>query len=347
MDCRRCGKPICSACSTESGMEGCCPACGKKPTQKDKATAAKSGPAVPPSPNSRTSRALHVGEVTVHADGTVETQDVSPVEESKPTTAGKPGETASRGSGVLDLEGRTKRGKGPEYTSGITRASPPAHEDDISLLGIINSSVSPASVPSEPSTGSVSESGAESLPEERSAKAGEKSTRGNSTAENTRTRTRVGKIVSSNRTLQQLYYALPFAFLAGVLIYAFWILLALLRRQWVQTSVLTAGIAVPWALYKGTTFRKRLGKPLYDNSPGAFYIASVSLVVMAILFVLAEYIAFAVIYRGSDLKDPFKLFVDANTGAMDIVQVVMGFSLAFALPFWLKLGERRPESRSR
>lgn len=153
---------------------------------------------------------------------------------------------------------------------------------------------------------------------------------------------RLSRFAPSGTALRQLSGAVPVALLAGAATYALWLLIAFFARKWVQTSVLTAGIVVPWALFRGTTLKKSYGKPVYSRSPDAVYIAIASFLVMASLFLVAESLAFAVVYRGTNIADPLSRFLRANTGAIDIVQVVMGFVLAFALPFWLKLGERRP-----
>ena len=157
---------------------------------------------------------------------------------------------------------------------------------------------------------------------------------------------RLSRFAPSGRTLRQLSDAVPVAILAGAVTYALWLLLAFFARKWVQTSVLTAGIVVPWALFRGTTIKKSYGKPVYSRSPDAVYTAIASFLVMASLFLVAESLAFAVVYRGTNIADPLSRFLKANTDVLDIVQVVIGFALAFALPFWLKLGERRPESSS-
>jgi len=153
---------------------------------------------------------------------------------------------------------------------------------------------------------------------------------------------RLSGLLPRGGTARQLADAIPVALLAGAVTYAFWLLLALLVRRWVQTSVLTAGIVVPWALFRGTTYRKSYGVPLYTRSPRALYISITSLAVMAALFLVAESLAFAVIYRGTNIADPLSRFLKANTDPLDIIQVALGFVLAAALPFWLKLGERRP-----
>lgn len=292
-ECERCGKPICSACVAGSGDERCCPPCSRKPAGREK-QAVEDLPPIPPSPTPRAPDSFRVGEVTIHADGTVEAPETRPSGVSGPTPIV---ETPPHG-----------------------RPAPPPKEAPVE-----RSTEKPKAKPDS---------------KKRPVKSEKKAA-----APGNRVKERIGEIAASNRTFRQLYYALPFALLAGVIIYAFWIFLALLRRQWVQTSVLTAGITVPWALYKGTTFRKQYGKPIYGNSPKAIYMALASFAVMAILFICAEYLAFVVVYRGSDLLNPFHLFLKANTDIMDIAQIVLGFLLSVSLPYWLKLGEgKRPKS---
>jgi len=60
---------------------------------------------------------------------------------------------------------------------------------------------------------------------------------------------------------------------------------------------------------------------------------------MVILFIVAEAIAFVVVYRGSDFRNPFHDFVQAYFGTLGIIQIVVGFVIAFFLPYLLKKGE--------
>lgn len=276
-----------------------------------------------------------MGEVTIHANGTVETPETPPSVGPGPTPISEtPGETAVRTESEGDIDGEAKAGisrktVSPDMDTGKprTETSRPRRPAPLQKAAPVERSTEGLKV--KPDS------------KKRADKVSEKSaTPGKRFGE------RVAQIAASNRTVRQLYYALPFALLAGVVIYAFWIFLAFLRRQWVQTSVLTAGIAVPWALYKGTTFKKQHGKPIYENSPKAIYMASASLLVMAILFICAQYAAFAVVYRGSDLANPFSLFLKANSSPLDIVQIVLGFLFSVSLPYWLKLGEGKHPKRS-
>jgi hypothetical protein len=143
-------------------------------------------------------------------------------------------------------------------------------------------------------------------------------------------------------TSGQLFNAVPYGVLAGVGVYAFWLLTALIRRQWVQTSVLTAGLAIPWALFRGSTVKKKYGRRVYDKAAPASWTALTAEVIMVVLFFCAEVGGYLIVYRGSNLANHFHDFVKAYTKPLDIVQIALGFAIALVLPYLFKRYEGEP-----
>lgn len=58
-------------------------------------------------------------------------------------------------------------------------------------------------------------------------------------------------------TIKQLEAALPYGLVAAIGVLGFWLILALIRHSWNQWAVFIMGIAVPWALTRGSTVRKK------------------------------------------------------------------------------------------
>ncbi len=126
----------------------------------------------------------------------------------------------------------------------------------------------------------------------------------------------------------------------GILTYALWLFLASVRNNWSQLAVLTAGIMIPWFLFKGTTAKKHLGIPVYRKSPPAIWMAIISILIMLALFPVAEYLAYKTAYVHSREGSALRGFISQKFRVSDIAIMVAGFFLSFGVPFFLKLGER-------
>lgn len=142
---------------------------------------------------------------------------------------------------------------------------------------------------------------------------------------------------------KQVVSALPYALAAGLSISVFWLLLALAGRQWTQIAVLTSGIVVPWAYYKGTTARKHLGRPVWRKPPPAIWMAVPSTIIVASIIPPTEYLAYRIM-RMSNTELMLSDFIQKYFDTTGWILVVAGLLLAFLIPFLLKSGEdwRKP-----
>ncbi|GEM_PF-5482467 len=139
---------------------------------------------------------------------------------------------------------------------------------------------------------------------------------------------------------RQLLLGFAYGMTGGIITYALWLFLASIRNNWSQLTVMTAGIMIPWFLFKGTTAKKRLGVPVYRKSPPAIWMALISLLIMLVMFPIAEYLAFKTAYTPSPTANPLGGFISQNFRGVDIAMIALGFLFSFGVPFFLKLGER-------
>ncbi len=139
--------------------------------------------------------------------------------------------------------------------------------------------------------------------------------------------------------LYQLVSAIPFGVGAAVGVSCVWLVVTFLAKQWSQISVLTTGMVVPWALYKGTTMRKRHGKRVWASPLRPLWTGVTSLTVVAAITPLLEFIAYKIIYGTNSLRLPFSDFMTRYFTATDWILVVCGMALAFIMPFILVSGE--------
>jgi len=139
--------------------------------------------------------------------------------------------------------------------------------------------------------------------------------------------------------LKQLKAALPYGLAAGIGVLGLWLLLAALRHQWTQASVFTTGIVVPWALMKGSTVKKKMGRKVWKAPPPPLWLGLASVAIMLPLVPLAEFLAYKIVSRGTDLADPGSKFMSLYFDAIGIFLIVCGFVLAFGIPYVLRIGE--------
>jgi hypothetical protein len=135
--------------------------------------------------------------------------------------------------------------------------------------------------------------------------------------------------------------ALPLGILVVVCVLGVWLVLAWLSRRWSQVAILTIGLALPWALYVGETSRRRL--PWDNRVPSApvnpVWIAAASLIGVACVTPLAEYLAFKLIVRSSAATVRFSAFMKMYFKAFDWVIVACALVAAVGIPFLLTAGE--------
>lgn len=351
-DCLRCGKPICKQCELESGDPGYCAPCKEALTEEEKhlhgikrkpsvRNKEKLIPAVPPTkedigpsgepepsitPPPKRSR-LDVGELTVHEDGSIE--------EFRPP-ADKPAKAPGTRGGVKPAVGGEP---GLTTSPSADSATPfPAPEKPVAVASPAHVEMSPTAPPAVPGKEKAKTLGLERRSILR--------TMGSLLKSRSESRIglskRIGQRFPATGTVRQILFAFPFGFLAGVAVYGAWLLLAYLRTQWIQTAVITAGIAVPWALFKGSTIKKKRGVRVYDVAPASLWLSLVSGATMIALTLVAEYFAFSIVYRNatSAIGPPFPDFLAKYFKPLDTLQVVIGLLLAFSIPFFLKAGER-------
>jgi hypothetical protein len=132
----------------------------------------------------------------------------------------------------------------------------------------------------------------------------------------------------------QMLYALRYAVGVGALVTGAWLLIAFGAKQWTQISVFTMGVAVPWALFNGTTRRKYLGVRVWRETPPAIYMSTVSFLVVMGFTLLMEYLARLIIF-GS--RFPVSDFAQRYFKTADWVLVICGLALSALTPVVLKV----------
>ena len=140
-------------------------------------------------------------------------------------------------------------------------------------------------------------------------------------------------------TIKQLAAALPYGLMAGICVIGFWLIIASIWHSWTQTAIFTMGIAVPWALTRGSTVRKRMGVRVWKRPPHPIWIGLLSTGIMLPLIPLTEFLAYKIVLRGSDLVSPGSKFMSLYFNAIGIILIVSGFVLAFGIPYVLRIGE--------
>jgi len=142
-------------------------------------------------------------------------------------------------------------------------------------------------------------------------------------------------------TIKQLEAALPYGLMAAIGILGFWLILALIRHSWTQWAVFIMGIAVPWALTRGSTVRKKAGLRVWKSPPHPAWIGLLSAGIMLALVPLAEFLAYKIVSQGTDIVNPGSKFMSLYFDSAGIFFVASGFILAFGIPYVLRIGEGR------
>jgi hypothetical protein len=139
--------------------------------------------------------------------------------------------------------------------------------------------------------------------------------------------------------IKQLKAAFPYGLIAGIGVLGLWLILASIRHSWTQAAVFTMGIAVPWALTKGSTVKKKAGIRVWKGPPHPAWIGLSAAAVMLLLVPLAEFFAYMIVMRGAHLLDPGSKFMSQYFDPTGIFLIVSGFVLAFGVPYVLRMGE--------
>ena len=295
----------------------------------------------PPEPGAT----LDLGEITVHDDGRVEVPERQVTKEAPPAgeAARPPGaEPGSREPSTVEeapAAGRPAKNKEKlplPSPDGIEKPRKKAHPG-------IPAGTSP---PAGERLAKVRKS-RQSVSEPLAAA-------GASVASGIRARTerlREGLAGFYRKTGRQLLSSIPYGLAAGLGLLLLWLLVSFLehyvgkRYGWNQVPVLTIGIVVPWALFKGSTARKRAGQRVWRKAPRPIWISTVSVLILGALFPLTEYLAFRIIQQGTSVH--FGAFLGDHMRPLDIIVVVCAFLLAFVMPFLLRKELSRGARRKR
>ena len=138
--------------------------------------------------------------------------------------------------------------------------------------------------------------------------------------------------------IKQLKAALPYGFIAGIGVMGFWLIIARIWHGWNQAAVFTMGIAVPWALTRGSTVKKKAGRKVWKGPPHPAWIGLSSAGVMLLLAPLMEFLAYEVLVQAHAL-DPGSKFVSLYFDTTGIFLIACGFVLAFGVSYVLRIGE--------
>ena len=139
--------------------------------------------------------------------------------------------------------------------------------------------------------------------------------------------------------IKQLKAALPYGLMAGIGVLGFWLIAARIWHGWTQAAVFTMGIAVPWALTRGSTVKKKAGLKVWKGPPHPAWIGLLSVGVMLPLVPLMEFLAYKIWARGVHLINPGSKFMSLYFDSIGIFLIGTGFILAFGVPYVLRIGE--------
>lgn len=342
--CTRCMKPTCFSCSNEYKGKWYCPACleavkawheargsskkrVKEKKSREPATARGRVPGrstgtgsvlpIPPASAGR-SRALDVSQVTVEAKGQpgsgrpapppLTKAPLSSYPEPPPTIADLPRQAS--GPGMTTGDNARPEGRVPTKTKGPQAVKRPSRQvADASAISSRQHAVS------RPRTARP---------------AARRKERGS-------LRIKIANVFDRDK-FRQAVSSLPYGIIAGIVAFGFWLVFTFIRRQWIQISVLTAGIAIGWALFSGSTAKRQLGRKVWRKPLPPIWAGVTSVVVLGILFPAAEYLAFMAV--SPEPISSWGEFVARYFRALDWLLIVSGFVLAFAVPYFLNLGVR-------
>jgi hypothetical protein len=262
---------------------------------------------------------LVAGEVTIFEDGSVEAPEVKPPEEppeESPVEEPPEEEAAAEKTGTID---------DPMLRESLEAWKRPSRERERS----------PAEEPTTRTRGRTAPAGR--------AAAGESGAELAEVPKKKEPEPKKEKVVRQPRAggpSDQMMAALLWGIGALVLIFGLVLAIAWIIRQWNQVWVFIAGIAVPWAMYHGSTAKKWLGKPVWPKPPeNLLWISIPSFMLVALSTPLVEFLAYKVMYT-TNRTLPFSDFVTRFFGVTGWILVVLGLALSFIFPFFLRIGER-------
>lgn len=330
--CTRCLRPSCFTCSKEYDGKSYCPTCFEavkawhvqhSPKSEDKAR--KRRPAAPvtghrptlraagsealpiPPASARRSEALDVSQVTIDSKGNV----TGGGSDAPPVTAAPPSGSVGSKPAPAAEEFSREQESGPDEAFRLT---------------------------AEPARSTASESlefpawrTTEQVAETRESTTGQDAVPGQLAAGPTLAN------VAKAGNFKQAMSSLPIGIVFGVVVFGFWITLAVIRKQWTQISVLTVGIAIGWALFKGSGSKARLRRKAWRKPLPPAWAGVASVVVLGLLFPVAEYLAFKAV--SPEVASSWHEFAALCFNTTGWVYVACGFALAFAVPFLLKGGK--------
>ena len=335
-NCSCCGRPICKECGTESGDPTLCAPCKESlsPVKEKPATGERFEPLQRPAAD-RDAKVIAT-EMTVFADG-----EIRPPEKHIPRKWKK----------VIPQVTEETR----EEPDRLPQKPPTVDRDPEKRLKRVTTAGSPEKFPPSKKRIPLPEAGSKDAGK---GKAPRKKRLSAISARERKFAERLAGIAAkparfarrmlSTGTSGQLIGGLPYALFAGVVVFGLWLLLALIRNQWSQFAVLTCGIVVPWALFRGTTLKKHRGQRVWQKPPRPLSISIPSVIIVAGLTVPAEFIAYNIVYR-SNPHLPFSDFMIRYFEATGWLLLIMGLALAFFVPFLLSGSEswRKPSIMTR
>ena len=368
-NCASCGRPVCLRCLKQGGDPLLCRPCSlKKDSGKE---GRESGIYTPPPPPRRETPPL-VSELTVLDNGRV-IPPVTPRSEEGPQepalvedleasrrkaepgsvrrkAEGEPGEPSVRGSvatSPMNMRRKAKeepgepvpRGAEPGKEPPVFSRTLPAHGSasekkrrEASSRGTSPSprGAEPGKEPPSPETRPVRLTGGA---RERMEKVTEQEEAGQTAPPGEK------PWLKPTGVPKQLLGALPYAVGGGLLVAGLWLMLALINKQWSQVSAFTVGIVIPWSMYKGSTRRKRSGRPVWTEAPPPVWMSLISGPLAVSIILLMEYLAYEILYR-TNPRVPFREFIQLFFRWTDWLLAACGVALAFLVPFLLSYGDR-------
>ena len=324
--CMKCERPICKLCEQESGDRLICLPCKEQIEEEMSPTALKAGGfAAPP----RRETPVDISDVIVFGDGRVETvaQETAPAE-PEPTP-----EELAESLPLVNVEPPpSKRVRKPIKREPEPEKAPePAPRKRRA-----------AAVAAVPAPEAAPEPVDEELPQRMEPRLRARAAAMKAALKRPPKPEKPPKPKKERKIrtgpLRQTLGALPYGILAALVVAGVWLIFPIFHR-WNQLSIFTIGIAVPWALFRGSTRRKVKGERVWWWATRPLWLAIPSLVIVAGITPAVEYAAYRIMYGANPGHLPFgdfaKLFFNSTSWAILIVAGLV----AFALPFFMSLGE--------
>lgn len=335
-DCRICGRPICKEDGAESGEPDLCLMCkqdillhGEERVERTR------------KPERQTPFA--VGEVTVFDDGTVAGPD-------------KPQEGARQGDGVAEEPAVPAQQPGehlpvmPLVVAPVEAPHAPAREVEAPPLVVPPAEVEApplvvpevkAEVPPPEPPGAVphvvAEPPPETLPLVVPAAEVEAPPEPLEDVESSREVEPAPVRAPSAKTghWSQVLFAARYGVGIAALVTGAWMIIAFFSKQWTQVSVFTLAIAVPWALFNGTTRKKHMGVRVWTEPPPTILLSLASLLITVTFAALMEFMARLIVLGNSS---PLSEFMHGYFKMTDWMVVGCALAVSFLAPFLLKVG---------